>query len=83
MGKESECKTMAIPVMLKEAADTGVITQSTEDALEHEKLKAQEEIEELIRLCKEDIISCAQKEVAIEEVEERLRQLLIGTDILT
>jgi len=83
MGKEPEIKTMAIPVMLQEAAETGEITQATEDALEHEKLKAQEEIEGLRKFCDEGVISYGQMKVAIEKVRERLRQLLIDTDILT
>ncbi|MFH1533920.1 MAG: hypothetical protein ABID64_03240 [Nitrospirota bacterium] len=81
MGKEPEWKTKAVPVMLQEA-ETGVITQSTEDALEHERLKAQEKIEGLRKFHREGVISYDQMEVGIKEVRERLRQLLIDSDIL-
>jgi len=82
MGKELPIKTMAISTMLQKAEDTGVITQSTEDALEHEKLKAQEAIEGLRKSHNEGLISYDQMKVAIEEVRERLQQLLINNDIL-
>ncbi len=82
MGKQPEIETMAIPVML-EKAETEGITQSTEDALEFEELKAQEEIEGLRKRYHEGLISYDQMNVAIEEVRDRLQQLLIDSDILT
>lgn len=82
MGKEPEMKTKAIPVMLREL-DTGEITQATKEALKHEELKVEEKIKGLRKSCKEGVISHDQMEAEIEEVKERLRQLLIDHDILT
>ena len=77
MGEELG-KTMAIPVMLE-----GEINQSTEDALKHEELKAQEEIEALRKSFEKGLITPYQMEKGIEEVEYQLRKLLIDSDILT
>jgi hypothetical protein len=75
MSKELPTKTMEIPVMLQEV-------DTAEDALEHEKLKAGEEIEGLRKFYKEGVISHDQMEVAIKEVRERLRKLKIDNEIL-
>ena len=63
-----EIKTMAIPAMLDEAQKTGLITQESLDALEAERLLAQERIKNLERLYRE-------KKIDLEYMEEQRRKI--------
>ncbi len=75
-----KAKTMQVPVMLKSAIDTGLITQEALDALEFEKLRAQEEIENLRTLYHDKIISHEQLEAGIRGVRQRIQDKIIALD---
>ncbi len=80
-----EIKTMAIPVMLQEARETGLITKEAHDALKAEKLQAQEKIENLKRLYRENTISLRQMEAGIrtiqQEIQDKAKALGLDMDI--
>jgi len=78
---DSECKTMAIPVMLEEARETGLISEDTDAALEHERLVASEQIENLRSLYRDRIISSEQLEASIRGIQKELQEKLEVLDI--
>jgi 2-methylaconitate cis-trans-isomerase PrpF len=74
MKNGKEIKTMAIPVMLQQAKETGLITEESVDALNAEKLLAQERIENLKRQCRENEISREQMEAGIREIQQQVKE---------
>jgi len=76
----SATKTTAIPAMLKEAQETGLITQASLDALEHEKLKAKEKIENFRRQYREQLISFDMMEEGIRKIREGMKEKIIALD---
>lgn len=76
-----EVKTKAIPALLNEAKETGLISEAAQEALEAEKLQAQERIEHIRTLCERNLISEVQKEAAIAGIEEELRKKIIDLNL--
>ena len=76
-----ENKTMSIPVMIQEVAETGLISQEALDALEHEKLKAEEQIQRLHQVYKEKIISHEMLEAAIRGIRKGLQDRILALGI--
>ena len=75
-----EIQTMAIPVMLKEAQETGLITQESLDALEAERLQAQEKIENLKRLCRENRIAKEFMEAETRKIQKEIHDMTTALD---
>ena len=74
------CKTIEIPRVLAEAAASGLITDECLQALEHEKLKAGEEIERLRDLYRQQLISHEQMEMGIRGIREEMQQKILALD---
>ncbi len=72
-----EIKTMAIPVMLEEAQATGLITDNAQEALEAEKLKAQEKIKYLEKLKEKKIICREKMEAETRKIQLELKEKII------
>ena len=73
-----KAKTIEIPVILQEAVDTGYITQESLDALEFEKLKAKEEIENLRKLYREQLISHEQLEAGMRGIKQKMHDKILA-----
>ncbi|MFC1810725.1 hypothetical protein ACFLZH_04450 [Patescibacteria group bacterium] len=76
-----EIKTMAIPAMLKQAEDTGLITDESLAALEAENLQAQEKIKNLRRLHRENSISREQMEAGIRTIQQKIEAKTTALDV--
>jgi len=75
-----EIQTMAIHAMLEEAQDTGLITDESLKALEAERLLAQEKIENLRRLCRENRIAKEYMEAEIRKIQEEIHDMTTALD---
>ena len=74
-------KTISIPVLIQEAERTGLISDEVEQAVEHEKLKAEEKIEQLRKLYREKIISHEQLEMGIRSIRKELQFRILELNI--
>ncbi|MFC1656072.1 hypothetical protein ACFL3C_04325 [Patescibacteria group bacterium] len=70
-----EMKTKAIPAMLQETEDTGLITDDSLEALKAKRLQAEEKIENLIRLHGEGKISEERMKVRINTIREEIQTI--------
>ena len=73
-------ETMAIPVILKELQDTGLVTQEALDALKAKKLQAQEKIKNLERLRREGTISRKQMEAGIRTIQQEIQDKITALE---
>jgi hypothetical protein len=75
-----EIPTMAIPKMIQEAQETGLITQESLDALEAERLLAQEKIKNLERLCRENKIAKEYMEAETRKIQKEIQDKTLALD---
>ncbi|MBU2061162.1 MAG: hypothetical protein KKH44_04845 [Bacteroidetes bacterium] len=83
MDNNEKCKTTEIRVLIDEAESTGLISEETLKALEHEKLLAQEKVKNLERLYKEDIISYEQMQTEIKNIRAEMSRRILDLDFDT
>lgn len=76
----NEIKTMAIPALLREVEETGLITDDSLKAFEAEKLQALEKIENLRRLHREKEISEKQMNARISAIQQEIQNKALPLD---
>jgi hypothetical protein len=75
-----EIQTMAIPVMLQEAQDTGLITPESLEALEAKRLQAQEKIENLNRMYRENRIAEEYLKAETKKIQKEIQDMTNAFD---